>query len=138
MKQLKLILWTSVLVAACLPAQAQSVRFKIPFDFTAGAKQFSAGEYLISASLPNSNRAWTIRNVSTGEVGIIATTSSVESPLVARKISLMFHCSEGEYSLFQLWPNEYEGRVAQPPSSKVEYRRLANAQTVEIPATKGN
>lgn len=137
MKQLKLILWTSVLVAACLPAQAQSVRFKVPFDFTAGAKQFSAGEYVISESLPNNSRPWMIRNVSTGEAVIVVTTP-VESPLVARRISLMFHYSEGQYSLYQLWPDEHEGRIAQPSGSKVEYQRLAHAQTVEIPATKGN
>ena len=138
MKHLKLILWTSLFVAAYLPAQAQDVaRFKVPFDFTAAGKHFSAGEYIVSKALPSSNSVWIIRNISMPEVGMVS-TSSVQSPLFSQKISMVFNSDEGQYSLYELWPDEHQGRVAIRSNSKAENHRLAQSQTVEILATKGN
>jgi hypothetical protein len=138
MKHLKLLLWSTVLVAACLPAQAQdSVRVKVPFEFTAGPKHFSAGDYLFSKALPSNDIGWMIRNVVTGETAMIV-TNAVQSPLAQQTPGLQFHYSEGEYSLYQVWPDEHDGRVAMNSTSKTERNRLAKAETVEIPATRGN
>jgi hypothetical protein len=127
-----------VLVAACLPAQAQDlVHVKVPFDFTADAKHFSAGEYLFSKALPNSDVSWVIRNVVTGEVSIIG-TDSVQSPLAEQTPGMRFHYSEGEYALYQVWTDEHDGRVAMSSHSKAERNRLAQAETVDIAGTKGN
>jgi hypothetical protein len=137
-KHLKLILWSSVLVAACLPAQAQDfVRVKVPFEFTAGTKHFSAGDYLFSKALPNNDIGWMIRNVVTGEGAMIG-TNSVQSPLVEQTPGVQFHYSEGEYALYQVWPDGHEGRVAMNSKSKAERNRVAQAETVVIAATKGN
>jgi hypothetical protein len=138
MKHLKLILWSTVLVAACLPAQAQdSVRVKVPFEFTAGTKHFSAGEYLFSKALPQSDVGWVIRNLATGESSIIG-TNAVQSPLAEQTPGMQFHYSEGEYALYQVWTDEHDGRVAMSSRSKAENTRLAQAETVVVPATKGN
>ena len=138
MKHLKQILWSSVLVAACLPAQAQDfARFKVPFDFTAAGKHFSAGEYMVSKAFPNNNTVWTIQNIADNENGLVSTTS-VQSPVVSRKISMVFHSNEGQYSLYELWPDEHSGRVTIPSKSKAENNRLAKSETVQILADKGN
>jgi hypothetical protein len=137
-KHLKLILLSTVLVAACLPAQAQDfVRVKVPFEFTAGTKHFSAGEYLFSKALPQSDVSWLIRNLATGEASIIG-TNPVQSPLAQQTPGMKFHYSEGEYALYQVWTDEHDGRVAPSSHSKAERNRLAQAETVVVAATKGN
>jgi hypothetical protein len=135
-KHLKQILWSSVLVAACLPAQAQD-RFKVPFDFSAAGKHFSAGEYIVSKALDNSNTVWMIQNVADKEKGMVS-TSSVQSPVASQKISMVFHSNEGQYSLYEFWPDEHLGRVTIPSRSKAENNRLAKSEIVQILATKGN
>lgn len=141
MKHFKLILWTSVLVAACLPAQAQDFgRFKVPFDFTARGTHFSAGEYVVSKALSGSDTAWIVRNIVTGEASIIP-TNSIKSPLAIRKISLVFHSNEGHYSLYEFWSDGHNGRVLQPSHSDAQYSQTERASlmtVVEIPATSGN
>ena len=135
MKHFKQILWSSVFVAACLPAQAQD-RFKVPFDFTAAGKHFSAGEYIVSKALANSNTVWMIQNVADKEKGMVS-TSSVQSPVVSQKISMVFHSNEGQYSLYELWPDEHLGRVTIASRSKAD-NRLAKSEIVQVLATKGN
>lgn len=138
MKHLKQILWSSVLVTACLPAQAQDfARFKVPFDFTAAGKHFNAGEYIVSKAFPDNNTVWMIQNIADKENGVVA-TSSVQSPVVSQKISMVFHSNEGQYSLYELWPEGHWGRVTIPSKSKAENNRLAKSETVQILATTGN
>jgi hypothetical protein len=139
-KHLKLFVCSIALAAACLPAQAQDFsRFKIPFDFAAGAKQLKAGTYVISKALPNSNIAWMLRNVDTSDA-VILPTNSIESPINSHRTSMVFHANHGQYSLYQFWLDQHEGRVMQPSNSKAQYNQEAdvNTLTVEVLASKGN
>lgn len=141
MKHFKLILWISVLVAACLPAQAQNfARFKVPFDFNARGKHFSAGEYQVTKATSAGNCGWVLQNLATGESTLVL-TNAVQSPVVNRKISLVFHSNAGQYSLYEFWPDAHNGRVMQPSRSGAQYNQTERASlmtVVEIPATTGN
>lgn len=141
MKHFKLMLWSSVLVAACLPAQAQDIaRFKVPFDFTVRGTHLSAGEYIVSKVLSDSDIGWKIQNVVTSD-GCTILTNSVQSPMDAHKISMVFRSHEGHYSLYQFWTDRHKGRMMQPSRDQAQYSQIESASAmtvVEIPGTRGN
>jgi hypothetical protein len=134
-KAWKLMLCSAALIAACLPAYSADpvqLKVKVPFAFTAGGQNFSAGQYTVRQMLPDSKTVWMFRSVD-GEVRLVNTTA-VESAAVDRNFSLVFLYSAGQYSLYELWPGGHLGRAV--PQSRLMVTRVGNSHLVEIPAEK--
>jgi hypothetical protein len=87
MKFLKFSLFIALLVAACLPAaaQTQQLRLNIPFDFIVKGKTLPAGHYV-------AKRLGTIDDS------------------VSHNLSLIFLKSGDQYSLLQIWDGQHFGR----------------------------
>jgi hypothetical protein len=114
-----------LLTAASFSAQTYGspVKANIPFDFEAGNKHFSAGEYRLNAiSTPN---ALSIIG-GTSESGLVLSRpTQSNSPSASTK--LIFHQYGASYFLYQIWvAGDDSGREL--PTTRVE-KELANNAT---------
>jgi hypothetical protein len=98
MKFCKVSLFLALLVAACLPAVAQTaLRVEIPFNFIASGKSLPAGHYNVWRS---TDFAWCL---SDGHNNVYMITSPIDSSEKAHGPSLLFLRAGGTYSLIQIW-----------------------------------
>jgi hypothetical protein len=114
------LLWVCTLATA----QAQSMRFNIPFDFVAAGTTFPAGDYRVAKSYPNQSTVSL-----TGEKGgpnAICLTNSLQSLHVSETGKLIFNRYGNQYFLSQVWaPGAQIGQRL--PASKAEREIARNA-----------
>jgi hypothetical protein len=125
----------ALVMAASLSAQTNDspVKANIPFDFDAGSKHFSAGEYKVSAINPQGALAIVGRDSESALVNSRRAQSS--SPSANTK--LIFHQYGGSYFLYQIWV-EGESSGRELPKSRLEKELASNvsASPVVIMAKK--
>jgi hypothetical protein len=134
MKLWKLSLFMVLVVAACLPAAAQSpvMRVNIPFDFIADGKLLPAGHYMVLPVWQGSQKAWRISNEN-DKFSVSMITNAVESPSHPHHRSLVFLEAGGPKLLVELWPEAHSGRGV--PKSTVKQTLVAGAgKQVEVAA----
>jgi hypothetical protein len=109
MKFLKFSLFIALLVAACLPAaaQTQQLRLNIPFDFIVKGKTLPAGHYVAKRLGTIDDGVWTLES---DQAAAMFLTNPVESPKVSHNLSLIFLKSGDQYSLLQIWDGQHFGR----------------------------
>jgi len=99
----KMMLGMFILLAVGM-AQAQStVRVTVPFNFTVGRQNLSAGEYTFSQD--RLSRAMVLRNQQ-GEVLSHVLIYSVETSEASNSGKLVFHRYGGHFFLAQIWEAE--------------------------------
>jgi hypothetical protein len=113
-----------LITAGSLSAQTNGspVKANIPFDFDAGSKHFSAGEYQVSAINPQGALAIVGRDSESALVNSRRAQSS--SPSASTK--LIFHQYGGSYFLYQIWV-EGENSGRELPKTKLEKELASNA-----------
>jgi hypothetical protein len=122
-QQLFSLLATVVLItAASLSAQTNGtpVKANIPFDFSAGGKHFSAGQYKVNAISPLG-----ALSIVGSESGLV-TSHEAESNSPSASTKLIFHKYGTSYFLYQIW-NEGENRGRELPMTPVEKELARNA-----------
>ena len=132
MKFLKFSLWMALLVAACLPAAAQTgqLRLNIPFDFIVKGKTLPAGHYVVKRLGTIDDSVWTLES---DQASAMFLTNPVESPKVSHNPSLIFLKAGDQYSLQQIWDGQHFGREL--PRSNVKQTMVAdNGTYVEVGA----
>jgi len=132
MKFLKFSLWMALLVAACLPAAAQTgqLRLNIPFDFIVKGKTLPAGHYVVKRLGTIDDSVWTLEG---DQASAMFLTNPVESPKVSHNPSLIFLKAGDQYSLQQIWDGQHFGREL--PRSNVKQTMVAeNGTYVEVGA----
>ena len=117
------LLATVVLITAgSLSAQTNGtpVKANIPFDFSAGGKHFSAGQYKVNAISPLG-----ALSIVGSESGLV-TSRRAESSSPSATTKLMFHQYGTSYFLYQIWfQGENSGREL--PMTRVEKELARNA-----------
>ena len=106
----------SVCLAAVSLLAQDSLNVTIPFDFTVGAKSFSAGDYTVRPAAPS---VVTIRSVD-GRSAAMAMTFGVESTKTPGKPKLVFHRYGDQYFLSQIWDTGSRGKQLQPSAAEKE------------------
>jgi hypothetical protein len=132
MKFLKFSLFIALLVAACLPAaaQTQQLRLNIPFDFIVKGKTLPAGHYIAKRLGTIDESVWTLES---DQAAAMFLTNPVESPRVSHNPSLIFLKAGDQYSLLQIWDGQHFGREVL--RTNVKQTMVADAgQYVEIGA----
>jgi hypothetical protein len=122
-QQLFSLLATVVLItAASLSAQTNGtpVKANISFDFSAGGKHFSAGQYKVNAISPLG-----ALSIVGSESGLV-TSHEAESNSPSASTKLIFHKYGTSYFLYQIW-NEGENRGRELPMTPVEKELASNA-----------
>jgi hypothetical protein len=113
-----------LLTAGSLSAQTYGspVKANIPFDFEAGNKHFSAGEYRLNAiSTPNALSIFG----GTSESGLVLSRpTQSNSPSASTK--LIFHQYGTSYFLYQIWVAG-DDRGRELPRTRVEKELASNA-----------
>ena len=109
MKFLKFSLFIALLVAACLPAAAQTeqLRLNIPFDFIVKGKTLPAGQYIVKRLGTIDDSVWTLQSE---QAAAMFLTYPVESRNVSHSPSLTFLRTGDQYSLLQIWDGQHFGR----------------------------
>jgi len=109
MKFLKFSLFIALLVAACLPAAAQTeqLRLNIPFDFIVKGKTLPAGQYIVKRLGTIDDSVWTLQSE---QAAAMFLTNPVESRNVSHSPSLTFLRTGDQYSLLQIWDGQHFGR----------------------------
>jgi hypothetical protein len=109
----------SILIVAALPLLAQdghTLRVSIPFNFTAGAKTFEAGDYAVTKS-PGTG-VITLRSDDRKSAAMFL-TRQLDSSSVSATGRLTFHRSGEQYFLAEIWePGSNSGSAI--PVSKAE------------------
>jgi hypothetical protein len=124
-QQLFSLLAAVVLMTAgslCAQTSGRPVKANIPFDFSAGGKHFSAGEYRVNAlSTPG---ALSIVGQDSGSGLVLSGRTQANSPSASTK--LIFHQYGTSYFLYQIWiEGEDSGREL--PTTRVEKELASNA-----------
>jgi hypothetical protein len=113
-----------LITAGSLSAQTNGspVKATIPFDFSAGNKHFSAGQYRVNAISPLG--ALSIVGQSSESGLVVCREAESNSPSASTK--LIFHQYGTSYFLYQIWvQGEKSGR--QLPMTRVEKELASNA-----------
>jgi len=121
--QRKMILGLFVLLAIGM-GQAQIggdvIKVEIPFQFSVGAKTFSAGEYSLKPLLPGT----VLLRDQAGQVLTSIGTNSIESLQAPRTVKLVFNGYAGQYFLTQIWKaGDSTGREVIKSPTEVEMAR---------------
>jgi hypothetical protein len=112
-----------LITAGSLSAQTNGspVKANIPFDFSAGGKHYSAGQYRVNAI---SDLALAI--LGQGSESGLVTSRRAESSSPSATTKLIFHQYGTSYFLYQIWvQGEKSGR--QLPMTRVEKELASNA-----------
>jgi hypothetical protein len=118
------LLATVVLITAgSLSAQTNGrpVKANIPFDFSAGGKHFSAGQYSVNAISPVA-----LAIVGQGSESGLVISRGAESSSASASTKLIFHQYGGSYFLYQIWV-EGENSGRELPMTRVEKELASNA-----------
>ncbi len=99
----KMMLGMLVLLSVGIAQAQNTIRVTIPFNFTVGRQNLSAGEYTFNQD-PIS-RAMVLRNQQ-GQVLSLILTYSVETGAASNSGKLLFHRYGGHFFLAQIWKAE--------------------------------
>jgi len=121
--QRKMVLGLFVLLAIGM-GQAQIggdvIKVEIPFQFSVGAKTFSAGEYSLKPLLPGT----VLLRDQAGQRLTSIGTNSIESLQAPRTVKLVFNGYAGQYFLTQIWnAGDSIGREVIKSPTEVEMAR---------------
>ena len=117
-----------LLAAGSVQAQNGGVKANIPFDFTAGSKTLTAGEYRITAMSDAGGVLWVAGSgFSKGFVG----SQAVEKIAAATSTRLVFHRYGNRYFLYQIWV-EGENRGRELPRTRLEKEVASNARPSSV------
>jgi len=121
--QRKMVLGLFVLLAIGM-GQAQIggdvIKVEIPFQFSVGAKTFSAGEYSLKPLLPGT----VLLRDQAGQGLTSIGTNSIESLQAPRTVKLVFNGYAGQYFLTQIWnAGDSIGREVIKSPTEVEMAR---------------
>jgi hypothetical protein len=94
------------LAAAGYAQSAQPLQVTVPFDFVAGSRTLTAGQYTVSQ--PINTSAVTFRSAR-GAPGVVVLTNGVESPGRREIAKLVFHRYGDRYFLSEVWGTEDSG-----------------------------
>jgi hypothetical protein len=136
MKTLRSILFASavLLLAGAAQAQQTDVRAKVPFDFVAGDKAYSAGDYNLKSVLADGVPI-RVNNLDEPMSGILMSqTCTASEPAGSTK--LVFHRLGERYFLYQIW-REGSSSGRQFGVSKVEIQ-LAKNEKPEVVIVAAN
>lgn len=112
-----------------LAAQAQSLKFSIPFAFDANGKSLPAGVYTVHPA-SDSTGVYVIRNNNTHEGVLLSTRMAISYGSTETKA--VFRPAPGGYCLTELWDGSM-GRALQTPKGR---NSILAAPKVVINATK--
>jgi hypothetical protein len=124
-----------LMTAASLSAQTNGrpVKANVPFDFDAGSKHFSAGEYKVNAINPLGALSVVGRDSESGLVN----SRRVQSHNPSTSTKLIFHQYGSRYFLYQIWvEGEDSGRELSRTRVENELASNAPASPVVIMAQK--
>jgi hypothetical protein len=105
----------------CAQTNDRPVKANIPFDFNAGNKHYSAGQYRVNAV---SDLALAILGQGSESGFVFSRRAESSSPSATTK--LIFHQYGTSYFLYQIW-NEGENRGRELPMTPVEKELARNA-----------
>ena len=108
------------IVSLCLLYFLHLIPVEIPFQFSVGAKTFSAGEYSLKPLLPGT----VLLRDQAGQVLTSIGTNSIESLQAPRTVKLVFNGYAGQYFLTQIWnAGDSIGREVIKSPTEVEMAR---------------
>jgi hypothetical protein len=125
------------MVAAIVPAKAQSLQYKltanIPFDFTVMDKKLPAGKYSIGRA-QNSNGDLVIQIASADRRdSVTRLTIPVLTRDPVKQGVLVFHQYGDEYFLYEIWPaGGTTGRAFPKSRTERELERKGDAQVARV------
>lgn len=133
-----MMIFTSV-ASAHAQSLADRVRFDVPFDFTFGEKQLSAGQYSVGRTLPNSgDTILSILDDQGRSKGVMLSHPAMRSRKKT-KASLVFHRYGEQYFLVQVWPAgaEFGREFSESKSERNLQRQLtSNPSTRKVAQTE--
>jgi hypothetical protein len=131
----KLSLLTAVLLVTAAGAYAQdSLRAKIPFDFSASGKLLPAGEYeLQRVSMPVGVRVLQLRKTDGGQSAFLIERYSVDTAQW-REPELLFGCLDGKCSIQKIYAGGYGGWAVGFPSKGSGHELQAKVRLERVPA----
>jgi len=91
-----------LLVAACANAQNVNVKANVPFDFTVGKSNLSAGTYNIQSISTGTGKVLVIRGEDAAN-SMLASPNSAETLNPSPDSRLVFHKYGSQYFLSQIW-----------------------------------
>ena len=91
-----------LLVAACANAQSVNVKANVPFDFTVGKSNLSAGTYNIQSISTGTGKLLVIRGEDSAN-NMLASPNSAEALDPSPNSRLVFHKYGSQYFLSQIW-----------------------------------
>jgi hypothetical protein len=94
------------LAAAGYAQSAQPLQGTVPFDFVAGRRTLTAGQYTVSQPVNTSAVAF---RSARGAPGVVVLTNRVESPGRQEIAKLVFHRYGDRYFLSEVWGTEDSG-----------------------------
>ena len=102
------LLSAMMIITSVASAHAQSLadrlRFNVPFDFTFGEKQLSAGQYSVGRTLPSSGDTMLSLLDDNGHSKAVMLSHPAMRSRTKTKASLVFHRYGEQYFLVQVWP----------------------------------
>jgi len=91
-----------LLVAACANAQSINVKANVPFDFTVGKSNLSAGTYNIQSISTGTGKVLVIRGEDSANT-MLASANSADALDPSPNSRLVFHKYGSQYFLSQIW-----------------------------------
>ena len=91
-----------LLVAACANAQSINVKANVPFDFTVGKSNLSAGTYNIQSISTGTGKVLVIRSEDSAN-SMLASANSADALDPSPNSRLVFHKYGSQYFLSQIW-----------------------------------
>jgi len=91
-----------LLVAACANAQSVNVKANVPFDFTVGKSNLSAGTYNIQSISTGTGKVLVIRSEDSAN-SMLAAANSADALDPSPNSRLVFHKYGSQYFLSQIW-----------------------------------
>jgi hypothetical protein len=108
------------LAAAGYAQSAQPLQVTVPFDFVAGSRTLTAGQYTVSQPVNTSAVAF---RSARGAPGVVVITQRVESPGRRGIAKLVFHRYGDRYFLAEVWDTDRS--IGSQLSKTVQERELA-------------
>jgi hypothetical protein len=118
-----------LVIAASLNAQTSGrpVKANVPFDFDAGNKHFSAGEYKVDAINPQGALAI----IGPGSQSGLVVSRRAQSSALSPNSKLVFHRYGARYFLYQIWV-EGDSSGRELPMTRVEKELASNLAATPV------
>ena len=99
--------------SAALGQSDRQTIIHIPFNFTAGEKEFPAGKYAFERIWKNSDSVWVVRRKDNVGNAVLLLTSPVRANETQQDARLVFHQYGDLYFLSEIWTADATGRELQ-------------------------